>query len=183
MPLFPISTLIIMEMFMELLSSHQMEYKLTGIIELEVLMPIQVLIDRAYPEYIVGKDDSLRNYAKFIHSNGSRGNLKIEKAIPGSKSQIKLLKNNTYDFQPGQETYYKMISKDLYSGPRDIFATYIFPETKKTYGRWFVEGYKSMAGHIVIRVMPGGSEYYVYILDHTKLQVRVIDKFGPYKSQ
>lgn len=42
--------------------------------------------------------------------------------------------------------------------------------------------YKSTQGHIVIRVMPGGSQYYVFILDDRRTDLKLIRQFGPYVS-
>ncbi len=84
---------------------------------------------------------------------------------------------------PGQEVYERLISKSLYQGGRDIFATNIHDETKVTLGPWFTNAYRSMEGHIMIRVMPGGDEYYTFVLDDTLASLHVRDKFGPYKSR
>jgi hypothetical protein len=43
--------------------------------------------------------------------------------------------------------------------------------------------YKSDQGHIVVRVLPGGKNYYVIILDDTKVDMPVKDVFGPYNSK
>ncbi|MEQ9290210.1 MAG: hypothetical protein RIG77_24980 [Cyclobacteriaceae bacterium] len=82
---------------------------------------------------------------------------------------------------PGQEVYERLASKSLYSGERDIFATNIHEETKVTFGSWFNRAYKSMEGHIVIRVTPGG-DYYVYVLDDNVSFLKLKSKFGPYVS-
>ena len=75
-----------------------------------------------------------------------------------------------------------MISRYLYPGPRDIFATNILEETKVAIGPWLTNAYKSMQGHIVIRVLPGGAEYIVYILDDTSKHLSVRAVHGPYRS-
>lgn len=84
---------------------------------------------------------------------------------------------------PGEEVLHRIISPYLFKGPRDIFATYIHQATLDTYGRWMKDNYKSMRGHILIRVSPKGSEYNVYILDDTKVSLPVTAKFGPYQSR
>jgi len=83
---------------------------------------------------------------------------------------------------PGQEVFYRLANKRKDESPRDIFATTIHKETEVTLGPWFTNAYKSMAGHVMIRVKPGGKEYLVYILesDHTGLKIK--NKFGPYLS-
>ena len=83
---------------------------------------------------------------------------------------------------PGGEVLHRMISRHLYPGPRDIFATNMLEETKVAIGPWLTNAYKSMQGHIVIRVLPGGAEYFVYILDDTSEQLSVTAVHGPYRS-
>ena len=43
--------------------------------------------------------------------------------------------------------------------------------------------YKSMDGHILVRVMPGGNEYYVIILNDNNTRNEVKAVFGPYTSK
>ena len=43
--------------------------------------------------------------------------------------------------------------------------------------------YKSMDGHILVRVMPGGDEYYVIILNDENLDNEVKAVFGPYQTK
>ena len=85
--------------------------------------------------------------------------------------------------QPGQEVFYRLSTLKSDKTKADIFATYIHDETKVTYGNWFVNGYKSMEGHVVIRVMPGGKEFYVFVLDDNSPDLKVKMKFGPYQSK
>ena len=75
---------------------------------------------------------------------------------------------------PGQEVYQRLIYKDKNAESRDIFATNMHDETKVTYGPWFIDNYKSMQGHIVVRVYPRGNKYEVIILndDSTELTVK-----------
>lgn len=84
---------------------------------------------------------------------------------------------------PGQELVHRLGSHNLYKEPRDVFATYIHPETKVTYGSWFVNTYASMEGHVIIRVMPGGTHYFVLVAEthHGKLQLK--KAYGPYISR
>jgi hypothetical protein len=55
-------------------------------------------------------------------------------------------------------------------------------ETKVTLGPWFVQGYKSMEGHMVLRVLPDGKTFYVLVLDDTIAKIKVKQVFGPYYS-
>jgi hypothetical protein len=84
---------------------------------------------------------------------------------------------------PGQEVFYRLNAERKNQPKADIFATYIHEETKITYGPWFTGAYKSMEGHVVIRVMPGGKEFYVYVLDARSVNLKVKAKFGPYLSR
>lgn len=84
---------------------------------------------------------------------------------------------------PGGEVVHRMTSKKLWRGERDIFATSMLEETKVAIGPWLTKNYKSMQGHIVVRVSPGGENYRILILDATQVDLRVKGEFGPYKSR
>lgn len=82
---------------------------------------------------------------------------------------------------PGQEVYQRLIYHDEETNERDIFSTNMHPETLVTYGPWFKDNYKSLKGHIVIRVNPNGKTFRVYILDETTLNIK--SAHGPYPSK
>lgn len=84
---------------------------------------------------------------------------------------------------PGQEVYQNLIYKDEEAEDRAIFATNMHDETLVTYGPWFKDNYKSMHGHIVVRVYSNGANYEVFILNDDTLELTVKEKFGPYKSK
>ncbi|HKE28938.1 MAG TPA: hypothetical protein VKB88_41595 [Bryobacteraceae bacterium] len=73
-----------------------------------------------------------------------------------------------------------LFSKAIYSRNRDVFATLIKQENrianKKT------DDLKSRAGHIVVRVEPGGETFSVHILSNTDESDTVTASFGPYIS-
>ena len=73
-----------------------------------------------------------------------------------------------------------LFSKAIYSRNRDVFATMVKPENrianKKT------DDLKSRAGHIVVRVEPGGETFSVHILSNTDESDTVTASFGPYVS-
>ena len=73
-----------------------------------------------------------------------------------------------------------LFSKAIYSRNRDVFATMIKQENrianKKT------DDLKSRAGHIVVRVEPGGETFSVHILSNTDESGTVTASFGPYIS-
>ncbi|MEO9805024.1 MAG: hypothetical protein ABJF04_17335 [Reichenbachiella sp.] len=83
---------------------------------------------------------------------------------------------------PGQEVFHRLAAKRPDGKTRDIYATNIHEETKVALGPWFTKAYKSMKGHVLIRVSPGGQKYSVYTLDNKKSSIRVVNKFGPYIS-
>ncbi len=84
---------------------------------------------------------------------------------------------------PGEEVLHRIISPATYEGPRDIFATYVHSETITTYGRWLTDHYKSIRGHVVIRVLHDGGQFMVYILDDTQRDLPIVKTFGPYTSK
>ena len=50
-------------------------------------------------------------------------------------------------------------------------------------GPLVAQSYQSRQGHIVVRVLPGGSEYYVVILDDAVADGTVKQVFGPYRAK
>jgi hypothetical protein len=84
---------------------------------------------------------------------------------------------------PGQEVMHRLLSNHLYAGEKNIFATNIQEVTKHTLGFWFTQGYKSLFGHVIIRVLPGGDKYYVLIAETDNQRVIVKKVFGPYYSE
>lgn len=73
-----------------------------------------------------------------------------------------------------------LYSKAIYPGNRDVFATLVKQENriadKKT------DDLKSRAGHIVIRVEPGGSDFAVHIVSNLDESDTLTASFGPYSS-
>ncbi len=73
-----------------------------------------------------------------------------------------------------------LYSKAIYPGNRDVFATYIKQENrianKKT------DDLKSRAGHIVVRVEPGGDTFAVHIISNADENDTVTASFGPYTA-
>jgi beta-lactamase superfamily II metal-dependent hydrolase len=73
-----------------------------------------------------------------------------------------------------------LFARAIYPGNRDVFATLVKQENrianKKT------DDLKSRAGHIVIRVEPGGTNFAVHILSNTDESDTVTATFGPYTS-
>ncbi len=73
----------------------------------------------------------------------------------------------------------RMLSQHLYSGERDVFATNVMPANRAVNNQ-FISKLKSVEGHIVIRVAPGGGEFTVIVCDNADDSDRVKGVFGPY---
>ena len=84
---------------------------------------------------------------------------------------------------PGHEVLIRMTTPYLYAGERDIFATNMLEANRIVIGPLIDRSYKSQQGHIVVRVLPGGRNYYVIILDDSKADMPVKSVFGPYTSK
>ena len=84
---------------------------------------------------------------------------------------------------PGHETLIRVTSPYLYKGKRDLFATNFMEANQLVIGPLVEESYRSLQGHIVVRVLPGGQSYYIIILDDSKEEGLVKAVFGPYRSK
>ncbi len=84
---------------------------------------------------------------------------------------------------PGHEVLRRITSTYLYPGPRDLFATNMLDANKQVIGPALERAYKSMDGHIVVRVMPGGASYSVIILNDENEKNEIISIHGPYQTK
>jgi len=84
---------------------------------------------------------------------------------------------------PGHEVLIRLTTPYLYKAPRDLFATNMLEANKLVIGPLIDKSYKSQQGHIVVRVLPGGNDYYVIILDDSNKEMLVKKVFGPYRSK
>jgi len=82
------------------------------------------------------------------------------------------------DVQPNPETIGRMYAVN---NNCKIFTTNITDDNKVRLAE-YMHKINSTQGHIVVRVKPGGYEYYVYILDDTNEDYKVKNVFGPYQS-
>lgn len=64
----------------------------------------------------------------------------------------------------------------------DFYANNLHNETFNLFSEKLRELVKGRNGHVLIRVKPNGSEYYVYLIDDDDFKLKVIDKVGPYIS-
>lgn len=83
---------------------------------------------------------------------------------------------------PNHSTLERMLSKHLYPGDRDIFTTNLHHSAEVVIGK-NAENMKSKQGHIVVRVLPEGKEYYIYILDDSNTKRKIKQMFGPYSCK
>lgn len=84
---------------------------------------------------------------------------------------------------PGEEVLHRLISTHIFKGAKNIFATNIQDATKATLGFWLTENYKSTFGHIIVRVLPGGENYYVLIAKTINNKVKIKKAFGPFQCK
>ncbi len=76
----------------------------------------------------------------------------------------------------------RLLSRRIYAGQRDIFATRIREPTRAVLGRR-VQEIASVAGHVVIRVEPGGDRFRVLVLEDADESLRIRSIHGPYTCQ
>ncbi len=93
-----------------------------------------------------------------------------------------IVQQNWLSAQPGEEVVVRLASHEFYPGPREVFATGMSPETRIAIGPLMDQIYRSYAGHVVIRVAPGGSTYEVFILNDADETREVVQVSGPYAA-
>lgn len=84
--------------------------------------------------------------------------------------------------QPGQELAFRLTGKNNNGSGIHVFNTYMQPETQVYLGAWITKAFKSLRGHVVIRVLKGGSEYLVFVLNEASEKLTIMKTFGPYKT-
>ncbi|HVW63188.1 MAG TPA: hypothetical protein VHC48_24220, partial [Puia sp.] len=84
---------------------------------------------------------------------------------------------------PGHEVLIRVTSPVLYAGKRDLFATNFMEANHLVIGPLVERSYRSLQGHIVVRVLPGGKNYYVIILDDSVANGVVKAVYGPYTAK
>jgi hypothetical protein len=91
-------------------------------------------------------------------------------------------------------TLARLTSDRIAPGPRDIFMTnggwagrneHIVKKFGEQIGRQHIENLKRVTqqGHIVVRVVPGGDSYQVFVLTDADESLRVKSIHGPYQSR
>ena len=81
---------------------------------------------------------------------------------------------------PTVNTMQTLMSTNLYPGPRDVFATFL-NENNRLANKG-TEKMLSRAGHIVVRVSPGGSTYTIFVLSNKDETDTPSGTFGPYTA-
>ncbi len=99
------------------------------------------------------------------------------------KSPRVYIQQNWSADQPGHDVFLRMISEKIYPGPRDLFSTNMLDSNKQVIGPRMDSAYRSMSGHVLLRVEPGGKRYWVLILDDADPDCSLKDVFGPYATR
>ena len=73
----------------------------------------------------------------------------------------------------------RMFSQELYQRDRDVFATNVMA-ANRVVNNQFITKLRSLEGHVVVRVAPGGGEFRVIVCDNSDDPDRVKAVFGPY---
>lgn len=106
-----------------------------------------------------------------------------------SEFQVKTLQPSVWIEQiwtadhPGHEVLIRATSQLLYKGKRDLFATNFMEANHLVIGPLVDHSYRSLQGHILVRVLPGGKTYYIIIIDDSTDTGNVTAIFGPYNSK
>jgi beta-lactamase superfamily II metal-dependent hydrolase len=80
---------------------------------------------------------------------------------------------------PSPDVLKRLMSKRIWPLPRDIFITRLRDATKAAIGPRATQ-VASDAGHVLVRVAPGGASYRVFVLDDTNESGAVKSVHGPY---
>lgn len=85
-----------------------------------------------------------------------------------------------YVAHPSIQPLRRMLSQRLYRGDRDLFATNVMAANRAVNNQ-FLSKVKSLEGHVVVRVAPGGAEFRVEVCDNADDSGRVLVSSGPYR--
>jgi len=121
---------------------------------------------------VVSEVDVMKgNHHATLHCNGT--------AILSSLKPETMVIHTWRDVQPNPETISRMFNTNP---TMQVFTTNLTSPNRTRLGADYNK-LKATQGHIVVRVSPGGEEYYVYVLDDNNQDYKVTDVFGPYKSK
>ena len=82
---------------------------------------------------------------------------------------------------PSPDVLKRLLSQRIWSAPRAVFVTHLREPTKAAIGPRAAR-VASDAGHVVVRVDPGGATYRVYVLEDGDESGTVKSVHGPYRS-
>ena len=86
-----------------------------------------------------------------------------------------------YAHQPWPETMRNVLTVGMPEGQvRDVFLTNLHDSTYVNEEVTLAK-VKAYRGHVVIRVLPGGDSFYVYMLDDSNMEFKVKSVYGPYE--
>ena len=86
------------------------------------------------------------------------------------------------EIQPDYTVVDRLLSDAVYPGPKYYYFTNLGEDQLRLHGDVYGRA-ACTGGHVVIRVMPGGHEYYVLVLDDTDFEYRVKSIDGPFKCE
>ncbi|GGH15351.1 hypothetical protein GCM10011586_36360 [Silvibacterium dinghuense] len=75
----------------------------------------------------------------------------------------------------------RMLSRALYPGDRDVYATCSM-EANRLVNSQFLRQLKSLEGHVIVRVSPGGDEYRIFVTENAEDTGRIKLDSGPYRT-
>lgn len=84
------------------------------------------------------------------------------------------------DHHPHESTFPRLVSQEIYPGPRDLFITNLVPAARAILGEENARQFKGTQGHVVVRVDPGGARYHVFVLNDQSEDRFILSRFGPY---
>jgi len=83
---------------------------------------------------------------------------------------------------PTQSVYDRILSTRLYPGPHDVFATYVTEARRTVLSERRLSRFKSIEGHVLVRVAPGGDTFQVIVLDDSSEDFLVKAVSEPYQA-
>lgn len=83
---------------------------------------------------------------------------------------------------PGHEALIRLTAPATNPHPHDLFATNMLEANKLVIGPALENAFKSISGHIVVRVTPDGKTYHIIVLDSFQRGQQVKGVFGPYTA-
>jgi glyoxylase-like metal-dependent hydrolase (beta-lactamase superfamily II) len=85
-----------------------------------------------------------------------------------------------YVAHPSIQPLHRMFSQELYKGDRDVYATSVMA-ANRVVNNQFMSKLKSLEGHVVVRVAPGGGEFRVIVCDNADDSDRVKAVSDPHR--